>query len=542
MKSAYFFLLTVVFILLSCKSQLNYSIHHTDLPKVSLEPYESVQKRDLDTQDSSLALGVSIAGGGSRAQYYGLGVLMGLEEITEGSGRNFLTDIDYFSTVSGGSYAAGYYLTIRKNVLSKYPSFNNNFNHYWRSTARIDSLQEFIHKSASPLGIFVMGYHERNRLLVNTLPERIDYQVLQYEKPFKNSTIERITLNDFFVAKGTRTPELPMFVANGTIYHSVERLPFMPHILEEVRIMRSMLPNENLANSNGHSNGYNLPLTYAVTGSSGFPGVLPMLKFAVEDPHAEIDLKKCDNSKAAKKRKKKQQVIRVMDGGVVENLGYTTLIELLAADKSVKKENKRALIIDCSSIGQSERTADNERLSWPKILQPSIFFTLSSKYPNIDEDIQGNLLRYDIPINNYERLGITSIRDSLQKIENNCELERAVSKYDGLKDSDRVYRQMFADFEDRIKEYVDRKEINPIKVLRSHATNYGDNNLRLIDLIPTAQFEKLSPADVFLLYELASRVNTKLKIYRIEKSILVLAGRYTVYLKQKQIKKLYLTR
>ncbi|WP_433834408.1 hypothetical protein [Flavobacterium anhuiense] len=54
-------------------------------------------------------MSVAISGGGSRAQFFSMRGLLGLEEIQENnSNRNFLNEVDYFSTVSGGCYSAGY--------------------------------------------------------------------------------------------------------------------------------------------------------------------------------------------------------------------------------------------------------------------------------------------------------------------------------------------------------------------------------------------------------------------------------------------------
>jgi hypothetical protein len=92
-------------------SEINYS----SIPAVSLNDYKSVQDRDTKFQNPNIALGIAISGGGSRAQFFSMGVLLGLEEIEENNQqRNFLNEIDYFSTVSGGCYSAGYYLTILK--------------------------------------------------------------------------------------------------------------------------------------------------------------------------------------------------------------------------------------------------------------------------------------------------------------------------------------------------------------------------------------------------------------------------------------------
>ncbi|PBJ12870.1 hypothetical protein [Flavobacterium sp. ACN6] len=100
------------------KINLFSEINYNSIPAINLSEYKSVQERDSRFQNPNIALGVGISGGGSRAQFFSMGVLLGLEEVQEESSkRNFLNEIDYFSTVSGGCYSAGYYLTILKNKL-----------------------------------------------------------------------------------------------------------------------------------------------------------------------------------------------------------------------------------------------------------------------------------------------------------------------------------------------------------------------------------------------------------------------------------------
>jgi hypothetical protein len=82
------------------KINLFSEINYNSIPAVSLNEYKSVQERDKKLQNPNIALGVAISGGGSRAQFFSMGVLLGLEEIEENnSHRNFLNEIDYFSTV-----------------------------------------------------------------------------------------------------------------------------------------------------------------------------------------------------------------------------------------------------------------------------------------------------------------------------------------------------------------------------------------------------------------------------------------------------------
>jgi hypothetical protein len=78
--------------------------------QVDLGQYASVQNRP--DQDSNLALAVAISGGGHRAGHFAVAVLTALERIAHGR-RNVLREVDYFSTASGGGFAAATYIAAR---------------------------------------------------------------------------------------------------------------------------------------------------------------------------------------------------------------------------------------------------------------------------------------------------------------------------------------------------------------------------------------------------------------------------------------------
>ena len=111
---------------LGCFGQWNYDNSYAPIDSVSVAPYASVQ--DIPGQDSKLCLGLAISGGGSRAQYFGTGVLMELSKVSNSNEKNFLNEVDYYSSVSGGSYAIGYYMMVRKIGLLKTQTYFDYWN------------------------------------------------------------------------------------------------------------------------------------------------------------------------------------------------------------------------------------------------------------------------------------------------------------------------------------------------------------------------------------------------------------------------------
>jgi hypothetical protein len=460
------------------------------LLKVQAGNYESPQKRN--NQDKTDAIGISISGGGSRAQYFGIGVLIGLDEVKKNS-KTFLNEIDYFSTVSGGGFGAGYYLSLKKNdVLNDYP----NFLAFWNSDERKNNLQEFLYKDAKATSILKLPKYEKNKIK-KPYPNMIDYELLQHRKQYKDKTIGELYLSDFFVPAGSGgTVTMPMFVTNGTIYNNGERIPFMPHILNYLHINGSLLPVKPFKSDNG----YDFPLCYAITGSAAFPGVLPMLKFSIKD--------------------KDKTVIRVIDGGAVDNLGYTTLLELLNKD-GLNNSDKKALIVDCSGFGNEIQEQDDRRIKIPPLVAKALLYSVDINLLYSDDNMKYLANYYNLPFGNIKRIGFSTIKNKFIELEATApDIEK--NEINKLKDK------------------IIKKEMNWEDLYKDFASNAAFNgyDLNNISNIPTSSFSNFNIKDIFKLFELSSQIETKIKIYPWEKEILVLAGRFAVYLEQNNIKQL----
>ena len=80
-----------------------------EFPTVDMGYYKSVQERP--GQSADLATAIAISGGGLRASNFGIGIMLGLEAIGTDNGGNALQEVDYISTVSGGGFAGGAYIS-----------------------------------------------------------------------------------------------------------------------------------------------------------------------------------------------------------------------------------------------------------------------------------------------------------------------------------------------------------------------------------------------------------------------------------------------
>ncbi|TDO95426.1 patatin-like phospholipase family protein [Flavobacterium sp. 245] len=483
-------------------SEINYS----SIPEVSLADYKSVQERDSKFQNPNIALGVGISGGGSRAQFFSMGVLLGLEEIQENdSKRNFLNEVDYFSTVSGGCYSAGYYLTVLKNKL-QYD--NCSFNEFYFSKA--DAYKSDVNKSATLLSLLNNSRNEKGEKV--SMAQRLDFEVLQYDSANpenENKFKTQMLLADFFVPKDSKlSPKLPIMVANGTAYNNGERFPFMPHIIRALKINASLAPNKAPIPLDGNqiNNGYDFPLTYAITASSAFPGVLPKTKFGI---------------------KNQDKILCVIDGGASDNTGYETLIELLHSDTKVKDKNKKALFIDCLGPGKKAPFINDEKIRLLSLLETASLYTVQTRYITFEKDVENVLDKYKIPTSNYQIIGFSTLRNYLSSLKKDQAYEDLVTQLKNTDDGVASWLKLHDDFRTQL-----------IAKFGAEHFKKDKNGELVLSSLNQDTFKNFSAGELLMLYEYASHVETKLKISPQEKEMLLLAGRYAVYIKTDELKAL----
>lgn len=471
-------------------AQWNFDNSYTAVPAVSVKPYAPVQK--IEGQDSNLCLGLAISGGGSRAQYFGTGVLMELSELEGAKKQKFLTEVDYFSSVSGGGFAIGYYMMVRKIGLLQTQSYFD----YWKSDIPYspDGLQSYVFVPASQWTTFKLRSYERHKNYKNSYPQIIDNELLKANRSqaLIPQMVPQLFLSDFFVPYcDTCIPKLPMFVANTTIYPNCERLPLMPHILADLKINRSIIPQYPFKDDSG----YNFPLAFALASSSAVPGVLPIQKLGTSDTYKSI---------------------RAIDGGVVDNLGLKTLFELLISDDSQKK-NKKMLVVDCSGIGNQNRYSEiDDHIGLLSLLKESSFFTVASKNLVAKEMLDILEKAESVPTDNGLVIGMQDIREEIKKSLSNDDKAK-IDEYKSLwKPSEELTNKVF---EEMYRELAATFKIGTAK---------KDPPARLGNIVTSDVLAKASNPQKFLIYEMASHVITKVKIDEWEQEILILAGRLLV--------------
>ena len=308
-------------------------------PDFSLAYYKSPELRAGQEKDVSVA--VAISGGGHRAGNFGVGVLKELERIQcSDKEYNALKEVDYFSTVSGGGIAAGAYIS------SLFDHEKNNDNSSYSLAKIIESnrgdltrnLERGYHNVlvAALVNIRALGLNDRG----DFLEEEFDIKLLGSERRNRS-----LNFGDVFVSKESSSlPKLPIWVANATVYENGSIFTFHPKTFEKYQVAEY---THHLDKWTVKGDYYSIPLSIGLKASASFPGAVPA-----------TTLKSTYDSK--------NQYLHLFDGGLSDNLGIYSALQMLGETDA----NKKVLIVVDAYNGQSEPFSKNE--GSPTILQ--IFF------------------------------------------------------------------------------------------------------------------------------------------------------------------------
>lgn len=302
------------------------------VPTVRLHNYKSVQERP--NQNPDLAVALTISGGGSRAANFGIGIMLGLEEIVQENGYNALQEIDFLSTVSGGGFAGGAYI-------------NSLFEHHYSKNEKGYELNKYVTKrikedlQQSFMGAILKNYLNPTLWFTfaddgDALEKTVNDGVLGYKRrrnysSLKDTPQRSILLGDVFVAKEDTSREVlfPMMFANGAIMDKMAIFPFSPDILEEYQIVSCTHRLKKIYLDTP----FDMPLSIGIKASGSFP-VLISNTTLESTFHPDF------------------RFLHVVDGGLADNYGYETALDILRQEKQVKK--KVMFIIDASNTGMTK--------------------------------------------------------------------------------------------------------------------------------------------------------------------------------------------
>jgi predicted acylesterase/phospholipase RssA len=330
-------------------------------PRLSLAGYRSVQERAH--QSAGLAVAVAISGGGHRAANFGMGALLELEQLAlPAAGTTALSEVDYISSVSGGGFAAGAYLgrlydhlaigklpaaafrlqaaftrngtappdseDYRCRSLSRHfeRGYHNVLLGHWR-----DGCEGWSNPVSNLLNVVkLVGFMDRGDLLETNFDARVlgawEREHPSPGRPAVPEAESSLRLDHVFVnMTESRGVSLPIWVANGTVYENGAIFQFTPDVLRAYgvcefvhRMKTTRLPSTE-----------RLPLAVGMKTSAAFPAVVPATTLG------------CDCDANGQPRR----FVRLLDGGVADNLGVLTALDLLDEDRKLGGQRRRRVLI-----------------------------------------------------------------------------------------------------------------------------------------------------------------------------------------------------
>jgi hypothetical protein len=348
---------------------------------MDLSYYKPVQERP--GQDANIVFALAASGGGYRAANFATGAMLGLEELKQSdlSSSNALSEVDYFSSVSGGGFAVSAYIS----TLRDYSYFNGSAEGYSFASAvkpsepntkcpceqkppaeqKIDPCvrrhlagvyKDFIRDFLRTLLPWNhLGFDDRNL----RFEQAIDDDPLGFRwrkaklKSLRDPNAARdatLTLADVFVtaADSGRQVMLPYWFANATVYNNAVIFPFSPDNLRDYNLagyyhrgVEHKLVNTHKRQADPNNFVLHVPLSAGVTSSANFPLAMPPLRFGSKmDPN--------------------NPYFYLLDGGVADNLGVITAMRLLGDKTNDNTPHKVLVVIDSYQGDLTPFEKDNE--------------------------------------------------------------------------------------------------------------------------------------------------------------------------------------
>jgi hypothetical protein len=302
-----------------------------------MSEYRSVQDRP-GGQNPGLAVAVAISGGGHRAANFGIGALLGLEELARRDKlRNVLGEVDYLSTVSGGGMAAGAYLSSLRDYTTfhgspegyslaaafsgdsaKLPLERQNTDPGLRGHLEHNYVSEILRGA---LAIATLGRWHRGDFLESCFDDNVLGREWRQRKT--GAADASLRLSDVFVPRdGNQLPRVPYWAANATTFENTAIFPFTPDHLKlyQIRGWRHRLAKVagERAGADRDRLPYSAPLALGLMASGAFPVALPAITLdSSMDP--------------------RNPYLHLLDGGLADNLGVVTAVRMLRQDRAARK-------------------------------------------------------------------------------------------------------------------------------------------------------------------------------------------------------------
>ncbi|MDA0990923.1 MAG: patatin-like phospholipase family protein [Verrucomicrobia bacterium] len=438
-------------------------------PVLDLSRYESVQQRS-DGQTPTLAVAAAISGGGHRAGNFAIGVMRALEDFAHADSTNdILREIDYFSTVSGGGFAAGTYIASLHDHLATTGGHREGYSLAQALQADGRRLRKHLIRDyqstifGSLFCVRCLGTMDAGDLF----ERKIDRQVLGSAQRHNRRSL---TLGDVYRARGSGLPvTLPYWAANATVYENGVRFPFTPDVLEQYRVTTysHLLRMHQLSDDP-----FGMPLAVGAKASASFPVAFPATTLGCDAAADPLN-----------------PYLHLMDGGLADNMGYRTAIDFLRQDRA---PHKVLLIIDAYKGNAHPRSSDARSPSSADAAYRIMKISLDADHGKMDREL--------------ERLIQLASRDTDAE---------PIS----------VITLSFDELKPMLKAHVERLKAELAALRRQRSQAVSRRIRRQLDAILQRQDEQLQSAEnAYDLYDDARAIGTSLNITLGEQQLLFEAG------------------
>lgn len=373
-----------------------------ELPMPDFSNFKSPQLRA--NQNPSTGVALSISGGGTRAANFGMGILLGLEELTLSENRNALQEIDYLSTVSGGGFPAGAYIS----SLFDYYNYGDQSTPYslkenYNTKIKFDLSRSYV----APM---IRAYLSSPRLWFSHLDEgdvleqAIDNYVLGHiNRRLKYNERRSILLGDIFIKKQYKDEPvlLPFHVANGTNFVNMSIIPFTPDVIEQYAIT-GYTHRVKYCSEEGCIDANDMAYSVGIKASGSFPVAI-------------------SNTTLKSNFWEKDCYLHILDGGIADNLGYKTAVHILKNDHDVNR--KVLMLIDADNTGVIKTFSKKQSPPGTiKMLGRLSYSSLDTRQVVIDQELKEVCQLYDIKpiVFNFELL----IQDNCAELPEVFEMEK----------------------------------------------------------------------------------------------------------------------
>ena len=302
-------------------------------------PYQKIEDRH---DNGELLLGVAVSGGGSRSAYFFACVMEQLSKIqvTADSPKSYVDEIDYISSVSGGSLAAAYFCL-------KYPEAKSTkdqarfYREFKTAMARNFEGRALLHYSIGGAWLLdLCTYYDRGDLMGGVW-DRIFFDNATFARLSKveKRGAPRLVINGTCLTNGLK------FVFSNIADERFNQSQYFDNIRNYSLIRYSVtschVPFRTVGFQTINSDIQQYPLSKAIVASAAVPGLLGPVTL--------------------KDRSKKDQLLNIVDGGVYDNYGVESLMQLVTSylDRHPGKPAK-IIIVDGSGFFKEDKSQTDD--------------------------------------------------------------------------------------------------------------------------------------------------------------------------------------